>query len=1098
DRPATGEATGGEQTVDDRPFWVRAGLPEWALDENVRQGGPPTYSIRAGQYHQETARGKPSPWADLIPPKTPEEIDREQQHSQRMDRQETMYEFRRNVAVLLGVPAFPSMEQRIREVLGSTDAEESQGDQSRQPEETTPGATRSAAQLFDIWDRQFERDIRLGEQPLSLQGVSPQALEAYLCLAAVRCKGAPPEATIYAGAALANLLGSNGEMTPEGVEEVLNVAEQGLQDLDRANEIAATFLPDARLATVDDPRRAELIEEINRIAPNETVADLMASRYLPEAHATAPDGTPRTEPLPGAPPEIGVLSFPGDYLRALRDGTIPPVELASLEANCQEIARAICEADYRIPGSSAAPNVLASPERQADLDALNTALSRYWSVWQAEPQSDATRQAWADVEAAKKRLIESMRGTSEPEVPLAAGAAVPVQRSEVAQLTSRAQTGVLDAVFRNLPTRTRPDGTPLTLPEFAGALLGPDRITNSDYTFRVSEVVPTTEARQNTPEQPEVSARLVPSGETVPVPISVPVPTAVPTPVPGGETTEGATEPGEPGEQPATGTGARGGGIVVAPELPRPEDPIGDMLAGGRPSPPVELPDLNAPGGRPVDPSEFDPNLVPDLVPPDVDGLGQETFPGRDEELEWILAPNGVPGLFTSPLGQEEIVTTGETPAAEPAPTPAPFGEPVVVPPVQTVQQPTRQEPPRYAPLPGGGSGVVVDSYALSGTGNPRDVAGAVTVVRDERTGQLVASVQGTRVRNPDGTETVMFPQFPGAERVGYNPAGQTVAVFRLPEGQTGRVTPTTPVQRVTVRTSPGTTLEFNGGGGQNAVPGMAYRDPVSGNPTLEEWTIFPASNLNYDTGVRTYSAQVPAGYENRVDLTQPGIIRLQVPAGTRPTTVTRTEQAFTPYTPPPVTTTAPAPVTPVTPTPTPTPTRTDPIGTPPPTRTIVTPDGRQVVVTRQNDGSYTGEVDGIGVRVNPTPGTQNQIQQPNLAEQGLDWLNRNVVQPAGRAYRNLEEQGREQMRTTVTGSQPLDGVLGFGVNRHRVWFMDGGRAVYDARTGERLEVEEGNPPQSVNTTQLFMNGLGPVFPASPLGGSAVPRTAPLKLFPVR
>jgi hypothetical protein len=208
--------------------------------------------------------------------------------------------------------------------------------------------------------------------------------------------------------------------------------------------------------------------------------------------------------------------------------------------------------------------------------------------------------------------------------------------------------------------------------------------------------------------------------------------------------------------------------------------------------------------------------------------------------------------------------------------------------------------PVRYAPLPGGRQGVVVDEQRLSGTGNPRDRAGSVTTVQAE-TGERYVSVQATRVANPDGTETVFIPRLPG-ERVGYNPVGETAAaVYRLAAGQSGRVTGSTPVDQVRVRTGPGTTLRFNGGGGENAVPGMAFRDRVYENPTLEEWTIHPASTTNYQTGVRTYSAQVPAGYENQVNLAQDGVIRLRVPAGSRPVAVSQPVQAFTPYVPTPV-----------------------------------------------------------------------------------------------------------------------------------------------------------------------------------------------------
>ncbi|HXV93774.1 MAG TPA: hypothetical protein VD813_10780, partial [Pseudonocardia sp.] len=554
----------------------------------------------------------------------------------------------------------------------------------------------------------------------------------------------------------------------------------------------------------------------------------------------------------------------------------------------------------------------------------------------------------------------------------------------------------------------------------------------------------------------------VPSGSTVPAP------TTVPAPVPGGEPTEGTTEAGEPGDQPAAGTGARGGGVVVAPELPRSEDPIGDLIAGGRPSSPPVLPDPNTPGGDRVDPSEFDPNRAPDLVPVDPGGLGQETFPGRDDELERILAPSGVPGLFTAPRGREEVVTTAGTPATEPAPAPAPVGEPVVArpaPPVPFAPSATRQEPSRYSALPGGRTGVVVDSYALSGTGSPRDTAGAVTVVQDPQTGRLYAAVQGTRARNADGTEVVIFPQFPGAERVGYNPAGDTVAVFRLPEGQNGRVTPATPVQRVTVRTEAAPAIALNGGGGSNAVGGSVWRDPIHGNETRERVTVIPASVMDYDTGVRTYSAMVPRGQEN-ADLAG-GLLEFTVPAGTPLVRVTRTEQVFTPFTPAPlssaVTTgyTAPDRAT---------------GQTPPVTTTRVAPVPRTTPAPRTTTSS-----------------TAAPQEQRNGLQRAGDWIGENVVEPAGEALRAYDRWSREQLRLTIVGSAPRDGVAGFGVTAHDVWFMDGGHGVYDPR-GNLVQVVRGNPPATVDSTQLFLRGLGgssPAFPAAPGGGTSFPRLRP-------
>lgn len=105
---------------------------------------------------------------------------------------------------------------------------------------------------------------------------------------------------------------------------------------------------------------------------------------------------------------------------------------------------------------------------------------------------------------------------------------------------------------------------------------------------------------------------------------------------------------------------------------------------------------------------------------------------------------------------------------------------------------------------------------------------------------------------------------------------GGPVALPTDTADRSGRLDFGTQVDEIQIRTTSGTTLRFNGGGG-NAVPGMAFLDPVYGNPVEEEWTIFPASSLDYATGVRRSTAQVPAEYEDRVDLSQPSVSKLRV-----------------------------------------------------------------------------------------------------------------------------------------------------------------------------------------------------------------------------
>lgn len=125
---------------------------------------------------------------------------------------------------------------------------------------------------------------------------------------------------------------------------------------------------------------------------------------------------------------------------------------------------------------------------------------------------------------------------------------------------------------------------------------------------------------------------------------------------------DGGVEDPAPDVEPAPGAS---GGVVVAPELPRPDDPIGDMMAGGRPGAPVELLDPNRPDGPPVEPGEFDPNPGRDVAPTVPATADVETFPDRDPDLDRVLTPNGVPGLFTSPLGQEEATASIGGPGAE-------------------------------------------------------------------------------------------------------------------------------------------------------------------------------------------------------------------------------------------------------------------------------------------------------------------------------------------------------------------------------------------------------------------------------------------------
>lgn len=79
---------------------------------------------------------------------------------------------------------------------------------------------------------------------------------------------------------------------------------------------------------------------------------------------------------------------------------------------------------------------------------------------------------------------------------------------------------------------------------------------------------------------------------------------------------------------------------------------------------------------------------------------------------------------------------------------------------------PVAEESSPHAPLPDGRPGVVIDVQRLSGTGSSRDTTGSLTTVRDPETGARYVSVQPTRARHPDGTETLFIPRM-SDDRVG-------------------------------------------------------------------------------------------------------------------------------------------------------------------------------------------------------------------------------------------------------------------------------------------------------------------------------------------
>ncbi|MCY7288368.1 MAG: hypothetical protein LH624_08995, partial [Cryobacterium sp.] len=632
-------------------------------------------------------------------------------------------------------------------------------------------------------------------------------------------------------------------MQPNGVAEVREASGRGLQDLDRAGEIARSMLPDARLTPTSDPLTAFALRKINEIAVPGASADLFASLYLDGMHPKGPFGDPRAAAVPGLPPEISSFFLSWPHLVALHDGTIPPAELSILETQCQEAARAVCDRSFQIPGSSAGQNELAGPQRVADLATLNSALHRYWTEFQNDAGGVKTQEEWANVEEAKAQLEVSM-GSSVLPAPAVTAPTEPdfAPPNEVARLTAQAQSDPLHTLYSHLPGHAHPNDTRISESVFVQSLLGWPRFMLDLLTFPYPPV-----------EMPMDAAMSVPNSEP---------------------TTTADTEPGQSNaENEPTGstrvsgeTRPSGGGLVIVPELTRPEDPIGDLIAGGRPDQTPTPPNLRPEPEPPLDPNEFGPNPSPrDAVPAAPTRPEPETFPGRDAELERTLAPSGVPGLRTFPLGQEELPVElpvgsyARTPITAPIPsdpsvasrgtaTSAAASPALTSGRSPAAAQPAVQSPVRSAPMPNGGRGVVTGVQQFAGAG-PRSTPGSATTVRDPRTGVESVSIQPSTVKNADGTTTVFIPEIAGA-RVGYNPVGTTAVVVELAQGQSGRVTPQTPVTELTVRTESAPPLGLNGGGDPTrSVPGVVYRDPNPDRPTREIVTIIPARYVDPQTG---------------------------------------------------------------------------------------------------------------------------------------------------------------------------------------------------------------------------------------------------------
>ncbi|CAA9422792.1 MAG: hypothetical protein AVDCRST_MAG66-2817 [uncultured Pseudonocardia sp.] len=122
-------------------------------------------------------------------------------------------------------------------------------------------------------------------------------------------------------------------------------------------------------------------------------------------------------------------------------------------------------------------------------------------------------------------------------------------------------------------------------------------------------------------------------------------------------------------------------------------------------------------------------------------------------------------------------------------------------------------------------------------------------------------------------------------------------------------------------------------------------------------------------------------------------------------------------------------------------------------------------------------------------------IVGPGPVRQAANFVEQNVVRPVAGAITEANRRVREMNRTTVIESRPLDGFMGVnGVTRHEVSFADGGRGIYNPQ-GRLLTVQSGNPPSQINSTALYLRGIGgggggQVIPGAP-GAPGLPRMAP-------
>lgn len=555
-------------------------------------------------------------------------------------------------------------------------------------------------------------------------------------------------------------------------------------------------------------------------------------------------------------------------------------------------------------------------------------------------------------------------------------------------------------------------------------------------------------------------------------------------------------------------SGVRGGGVVFAPDAPRPRPDLGPNAANARP-----LPETTPESILPTPERTYQPESLGGFGEGPQPKVSDNTASPRPDtrDLEWPVtrfprdlqdAPDGGPTRDpqTAPTTAQRSAPTSRQPITAPIPSDidGPGVSPALTTAVGTAPPGTR---PATAPLPDGRPGEVVGVQRFAGTGGTDDVPGTATTVRDPRTGTLYLAVNPTTVPGDDGTSTRYLPDIPGARVVGRNLTGTTALVLELPPGATGGVPTGTPVTAVRVRTDPAPPLELRGDGSSNATPGRVYRNPDPGNAANEVWDIWPAETVTAD-GDRVLSAKVPQGYTGRLDLDQAGVVRVTAPAGTPAVLLTQTVRA-----PAPVPTVASAPVARPAPRPTPGARRIGnptpaprPAPDPTPVSRPASPPRQVVQQVAPRPGPMPQQITPQPVAPRPQPVVRPQpVQQPNLVQQGLaavqqkaqeasQWVGTHVGAPLQAGFDQAMSTAAEISRNTIVGTAPYEGMPELTV----VTFLDGSEAVFDRR-GTQVAKLKGNPPATVSELQLRFGAGGQVLPGPAGAGGGV--LAPLRIL---